>query len=140
MITDDEMHSAVMAYFVVKKEVDDMKARHKAELAPKEEYLEQCKQVARLYLAGYKVNSAPFLAGTVYGKKELRTKVTDRAKLFTFVIDRGYFDLLPAAVKKDEVSKYRKENPKAPDIPGVAVDYELEIRFTKPNDPIGDEA
>lgn len=140
MIGNDKMQVVVAAYFIARKEVEELRARHKAELEPWEKYMEQCARAARVYLAAYEVNSAPFLTGTIYGRRELHARVSDRDKLFEFVTSQGRFELLPAAVKKEEVWKYREANPKAPDIPGVDVDYELKIRFVKPDDnPIGDE-
>jgi hypothetical protein len=104
-------------FVALRDKIKDIKDRHKDELAPYNESLEQLSAYILDYLNQVNVDSMRTGAGTVTRSHKDSCSVADMDAFWTFVVTQGNFDLCDRKANVTAVRDYMEKN-SAP-VPGV---------------------
>lgn len=117
------MEEFVQAYVALRDARDDVKERHKAELAEITSALEDLELVLMSKLNELGVESVRTASGTVYKSKWTSVKVDDFEAVVNFIKESDRFDLLERRVNKTVALEIG-------DVPGTSTDsgYNVNIR------------
>ena len=110
----------------LKKEIED---RHKAELAPLNQAMEELKDLMRTHLNALNVENMKTASGTVSVRAKVSASVTDMSAFWTHVVTSGDFDLIDKKANVTAVTDYVEKNGVAP--PGVNYSRLLDVGVTR---------
>lgn len=109
--------------------ITQMKARHKAELAPLMDAQVKLASHVLALLKSQGTESAKTESGTAYTTTKTYISVADKAAFLDFIIANGLFELLDIHANKTAVEDYLAQNDALP--PGVNLSRELDVGFRR---------
>jgi len=100
----------VKKYIEVRQAIDDKETEFEKELAPYKSCLKTLETAMNTLLLSLNTESVKTDAGTAYVSNIMSTKVSNRQALMEYVARTGNFNLLTAAVSKEQVKEFMEAN------------------------------
>ena len=117
-----DLNTRVGQYIKLRDLKTELKDKHKAELAPIEEAMEQLEQVLLAALNAQNADSVKTASGTVYKSVKESASMADPAAFWSYVIASGNFDLIDKKANVTAV-KAHIEDPANNGLPPPGVNF-----------------
>lgn len=124
-----KIDSVVAAYIKLRDQKDEVKSRHKEELAPINENMAKLEGWLHRELNKQGVDSFKTKMGTAFVQKATSVTVADWDVTLPFIKEKELWDLLEARVSKSAVQDYIESTKEVP--PGVSVRVEEVVRVRR---------
>lgn len=124
-----KLSDAVQAYHKLKAKREEMKARHKDELATVVDKMSLIETAIMKFLNATGQTSAKTAYGTPYISKLTTVTVVDRDAFMEFIREGGNENFLASAANKEAVQEYMAEHKATP--PGVKVTTKRKVNIPR---------
>ncbi len=128
-----ELDKLIDRYIKLRDHKKALEAKHKAELAPFVQLMDEVEGVLLTYMQQAGVNSVNTPGGTAYQSVRLSATIKDGSAFRSYVLSNHAFDLVDWRANANAVFDYVNEHGGAPP-PGVQPSSRVTVNFRRPNE------